>query len=252
MILEFVYSSAGLAARAFEPVCLHFAFTIIFATSIILWVDRLTVNDGDTRRADGRTLWTVSDVTTLVSSGLVIIRWTTNAWTIQTGWRYAMILMRELPAGLKATDLEHVTSASLLVLSDWWIPWKWLADYRKDLIERRDRTLAGQLAFTTAVFWLLIPATVLAPLLSGAINWQSKIVLVDAGHVTPIYGGPAGLNPGSGNAATWFSYVQALTVEGAIAKQRPTLNAAGFASSWKNTPTLGTHLAARTACSSAP
>lgn len=180
--------NTGASTRSYESVFFHLTFSIALALSVIFIVDGLIVNDGSTRRSDGHTWWLVSDITTLISAGLVVVKWAANTWTVLTGWRSAFMLMDE-PPGLKASDLGHVASASFLVLFDWWLPWK--------------PRPSGWQTFTIVLIWLLVPASVLSPLITGAVNWQSTNIWVDGGLVTPMYGGP-------GPSSSWYWYLDPL------------------------------------------
>jgi hypothetical protein len=199
--------NAGANARSYEPVFLHLVFTIVLALSVIFFVDNLVVNDGSTRRSDGHTWWTVSDITTLISAGLVVVQWAAGTWTIMTGWRCAFMLLDG--PGMRVKDLGHVTSSSFLVLFDWCLPWK--------------PRPSGWKVFTILLLWLLIPASVSGPLISGAVNWQSTFTWVDGGFVTPSYGGPTALTD-------WYWYLEPMwQLNNDIPDHRPTSTAAGLA-----------------------
>jgi hypothetical protein len=212
--------NAGANARSYEPVFLHLVFTIVLALSVIFFVDNLVVNDGSTRRSDGHTWWTVSDITTLISAGLVVVQWAAGTWTIMTGWRCAFMLLDG--PGMRVKDLGHVTSSSFLVLFDWCLPWK--------------PRPSGWKVFTILLLWLLIPASVSGPLISGAVNWQSTFTWVDGGFVTPSYGGPTALTD-------WYWYLEPMwQLNNDIPDHRPTSTAAGLAGlawSTKQQPDVG-------------
>lgn len=115
MLVELFPITPGARLRTYEPAFLHLISAFALAVLVIIWVDNIIVNDGNTRRSDGHTLWLVSDITSIISAGITLVRLVSGAWVITTAWRCAFTLMKELPGGFEAEGLNNVTSASPLV-----------------------------------------------------------------------------------------------------------------------------------------
>ena len=112
------------------------------------FVDQRVVNPTDGSRGEQNLPWILaSDITTLVSAGLVLSRIMSTSWTVVSAWRYAFILL----------ETEGLTLQQFQLLVSWRIYWpSWSKNH---LI-----TALGLIG--------MIPSVFLAPVLSGAVGWK--------------------------------------------------------------------------------
>lgn len=139
----------------------HVASSIALAVAIAFAVNGYNAIDTSTPRySNGKLLLRVSDVTTLVSMGLVINRFFTASWTAVAIWRCIFIL--------KQNPDQSLNTPQLLFLQKYRLP-PW-ARY-PFLVPRGSRSWI--------VFWILLcilPQQFTAPLISGAVDWNSVSV----------------------------------------------------------------------------
>jgi len=114
-----------------------------------------------------------SDVTTLVSLILVLLRTLSSCWLSLAGWRMAFICLEKHGATLKQVD--------------------WIVGYLIPPTRvASGRTPPGEgrrlLPTMWLVFLLATPAQFVAPLLSGAVNWIPAIELVTMNLILDLMG----------------------------------------------------------------
>lgn len=160
--MRFGYSSlSSLATRSKGSPFSHFVFAYYLlvlhgiascgmVALVIYFVDGLVVNyDG---QSSGYRIGSLeaSDVTTAISTAVVIIRLITTAWTTTVAWRCAFILL----------ETDGVTLLQFNRVVSWRILWPGWMDWS------RNTRLIG------VVLLLLAPSAFVAPVLTGAIGWQ--------------------------------------------------------------------------------
>ncbi|EED19724.1 hypothetical protein TSTA_029950 [Talaromyces stipitatus ATCC 10500] len=125
---------------------LHTVGSIALALVLVYAVDGYNAGDDSTPRyVDGKLLLRSSDVTTLVSAALVLIKFFTTSWAAIATWR-----------GLTSKQVSFMTRYKLL-------PWMRLPFGRP----RGRRSWAVALSLLCS-----FPQPFIAPLLSGAVNWN--------------------------------------------------------------------------------
>lgn len=151
-------------ARAGTDWCLLCAYTaccIILALVIALAVNGYNAIDTSTPRySSGHLQLRVSDVTTLISVGLVIVKLFIGAWTAIAVWRCAYVLTHPPDPSLDDRRISFMKEHHLPP----WIMWPF-----------RQPQGAANWAIALLLF-LLLAQTFLAPLLSGAVNWNPSSV----------------------------------------------------------------------------
>jgi len=126
-------------------------------------LDKTTVNQADARRySDNKTYWRASDITTLVSSVLVVARLVANSLAGILAWMCAFIL-------LEKSSLDLLQFNRMVSLRVPWPPSIGSGWYS---------------LIVTIALLLMLPSTLVTPLLSGAVDWKNVHVQVDAGNVT--------------------------------------------------------------------
>lgn len=112
------------------------------------FVDQRVVNSTGRSRGKQNVPWILaSDVTTLVSVGLVVSRIMSTSWIVVSAWRYAYILL----------ETEGLTLHQFQLLTSWRIYWPSWSKYH---------------FITTLGLIGMIPSVFLAPMLAGAVGWK--------------------------------------------------------------------------------
>ena len=142
-------------------VLLHGVFCIGLSVTIAIAIDGYNAVDAITPRLnDGRYSLRVADITTLISAALVVIKLVVTALTSIIVWRCAEVLVFFTEAGLSSTQLLFVLKQSgLQWIRDPWFP-----------KEPRSWAIA-------TILFLTLGQAIIAPLLSGSINWVSVSVI---------------------------------------------------------------------------
>ena len=110
----------------------------------------------------------VNDVTTIISAAVVPVRLSGSAWTAGTVWRCAFSLLEQSPDGLKISQLSNMLA--------------WRAPMHRPV------GMAGW--SVTLILYLLLPQSLVAPLLTGAVGWSSSWELTT--EVQAVYWGASG------------------------------------------------------------
>ena len=137
--------------KAWYMLVLHFILCIILALTVLYVVDGYKALDGnEPRRQNGKYILRTGDVITLISMGLVLVKLTVASWSALAISRLAFFCLER---GMTLSQFGSLLSFK--------IP--------PQIFPRADR-------FGVAIILLLlgiIPQTFIAPLLSGAVNWNS-------------------------------------------------------------------------------
>lgn len=97
----------GLYYRVFWIVILHFLFCIALAASIARGLDGyLAIYPGQPRVFHGRYKLQVSDVTTIISVALVVIKILVTAWTGTVVWNCVFVLLQS--QGLELSEISRI------------------------------------------------------------------------------------------------------------------------------------------------
>lgn len=139
---------------------MHTAGSITLALVLVYVVDGYNAGDDSTPHyVDGKLLLRSSDVTTLISAALVFIKFFTTSWAAIATWRGAWELTHS-NTGLTSKQVSFMTRYKLL-------PW----------IRSPFGLPSGRRNWAVAVFLLCsVPQPFIAPLLSGAVNWNPSFV----------------------------------------------------------------------------
>jgi hypothetical protein len=106
------------------------------------------------RFINGKLQLRVSDITTLISAGLVVIKLLVSSWTLVTVWRCAYELAHSSEGALSTEELSFLTKHKLP-------PW---------LIHPSRLPKAARGWIVSAILLLIFPQAFIAPLLSGAVD----------------------------------------------------------------------------------
>ncbi|EFX01588.1 stress response protein [Grosmannia clavigera kw1407] len=139
----------------------HTAGCISLAIALVFAVDGYNASDSSTpRSASGKFRFRVSDVTTLISAGLVIVKFFTTAWAAIAVWMCAYEVVHRTDPHLKSKQLSFMTRYKLP-------PWL-----------RPPCKLPKGLRNWVVVFVLLsvFPQPFTSPLLSGAVDWNASSI----------------------------------------------------------------------------
>jgi hypothetical protein len=135
----------------------HTICSIALSLAIALAINGYDAVDTSTPRYfDGKLHLRVSDVTTLVSVGLVVNRFFTTSWTAVAIWKCTYILMHNITSGLSRPQLSFMKKYRLP-------PW---ARYPF----RLPRGIWSWIILS--VLLCILPQQFIAPLISGAVNWN--------------------------------------------------------------------------------
>lgn len=176
------------SARAFKFWSLLLAYTICCITlSVILAfvINGFNAADSSTPRyIDGKLQLRVADITTLISAGLVVIKLLVTSWTAVAVWRCAYELTHSTKVALSRKQLSFMTRYKLPPSVRY--PFELPKGSRSWIV--------------SAILLLVLPQQFIAPLLSGAVNWNP----------TSVPGGTVVLvnstNP-LANSDLWYQYV---------------------------------------------
>jgi len=123
--------------------------------------DRIVNYDGRKRKQQGTTFWNASDITTMVTAGLVLLRIVSNSWAAMSAWRCAFIMLET--DGLSLLQFQRTVS--------WRIP-----------CTTRIRQ-SFRYSVVAVILVLMIPSNFMAPILSGAIGWRDVQAPVGTEHI---------------------------------------------------------------------
>lgn len=125
----------------------HAFVVITLGAVMVYYVDGLKVNSKD-RYSDQKTYLRASDITTVITGALVIVRIASTSWSALASWRCVYVLLEN-----NGLDLEQL---------DWMVSW------------RLPRTKTGKYSWLVILTLCLIwPSQFAAPLLSGAVDLKS-------------------------------------------------------------------------------
>jgi len=134
---------------------------IALAVILALVINGFNAADRSTPRyINGKLQLRVSDITTLISAGLVVIKLLVTSWTAGAVWRCAVELTHSTRVSLSPKQLSFMTRYKLP-------PW---TRYPFEL-PKGSRSLV-----VTAILILVLPQQFIAPLLSGAVNWSPSLI----------------------------------------------------------------------------
>ena len=158
--------------RAFRFWPLLIAYTVCcIALSLVLTlvIDGFNAVDTSTARyIDGKLQLRVSDITTLISAALVIIKFFATSWAAVAVWRCAYELTHTTDVELSRQQLSFMMKYRLP-------PWAMYPFQQPN----------GFRSWTVAAILLcVLPQPFIAPLLSGAVNWNPS--LVPGSRIVPV------------------------------------------------------------------
>lgn len=141
--------------------CAHAVGCIALSTALVFGVNGYNaIGTSTPRYSGGKLLFRVSDITTLVSSALVIIKFFLTTWSAIALWRCAYILTHNPRASLNDPQVSFMISYKLPP----WIKWPF-------------QTPKGGRSWAIVVVLLcMLPQSFIAPLLSGAVDWNPSFV----------------------------------------------------------------------------
>ena len=152
------------AFKAWTLLCAHTVGCIALSMALAFGVNGYNAIGTSTPRYSGDKLrLRVSDITTLVSAALVIIKLFLSTWSAIALWRCAYILTHNGKASLDGPRVSFMISYKLP-------PW----------IKYPFQKPKGGRSWAIAVVLLcILPQAFMAPLLSGAVNWNPSSVASD-------------------------------------------------------------------------
>ena len=140
---------------------LHLSIAIAFACLMIFALDGATSERCQTPMSWWRRLHkcglSQSDITTLISAGLVVQRTVTTAWVIQSAWTSTYIALERV--GLTLKEAAKVVSFHLPPITTAW--------------------KEPHLGLILLIFLLLLPVQFISPLASGSVTWKPASTSVD-------------------------------------------------------------------------
>ncbi|RYP92174.1 hypothetical protein DL770_001681 [Monosporascus sp. CRB-9-2] len=204
------------AARAWAVLFVHGACCVAVALAVAFGLDGYMAGDESSpHRVDGKLLLQVSDITTLVSVALVIIRIIVGWWSTIVLWASGRYMLHRAAA---RTDRKTV---SRMIRSK--LP-PWLQSVRKFPTDFPCWTLS------VALLAVLIQAFI-SPILTGSINWNTTFRISNTAISV------SSADP-TANFGTWYWY----NAQGAFDKRGYLRSAAGYASSaWADPSTVDLH-----------
>lgn len=150
-----------------------------------------------------------SDVTTLLSLALILVRTLAGCWLTLTGWRTTFISLEWSGATLRETD--RMINYRIPPFKPW-------ARIRRN--KESSRVLAATLWM---IFLLALPAQFVAPLLTGAINWIPGIDYVKSpSQVSITTPGPAAFQWANHNEYQNNRFYEVLSASGLASIASPT------------------------------
>lgn len=139
---------------AYYLLALHFILSVGMVIFMVTFVNKRLVNSSDEgRRSQRMPYFRASDITTLVSVGLTIVRTVSAAWTTMCTWRCAFILLET--DGLTLREFNHMVS--------WRVLWPAVSIINLSV---------------SLVLLAMLPSIFVAPVLSGAVDWRDRDVVV--------------------------------------------------------------------------
>ena len=139
----------------------HFITSTALALALLLLVDQRSflVKASDTRENSNSTTFKLyqSDVTTLISVALVLIRIASGSWLALTGWRMSFIVLERNGATL--SELSRMINYRIPPIT----------------FHHRGQPRQQQSNMLLPAMWLILllamPSTLVSPLLTGAVSW---------------------------------------------------------------------------------
>jgi hypothetical protein len=149
------------ALKAWTLLCTHTICCIALSMALVFGVNGYNaIGTSTPRYSGGKLRLRVSDITTLVSAALVIIKFFLTTWSAIALWRCAYILTHNGGASLGGPRISFMISYKLP-------PW----------IKYPFQKPKGWPSWAIAVVLLcILPQSFIAPLLSGAVNWNPSSV----------------------------------------------------------------------------
>ena len=150
--------------KAWTLLCAHIAGCLALSMALVFGVNGYNAIETSSPRYSGNKLrFRISDVTTLVSSALVIIKILLTMWSAIAWWRCAYILTHNGNASLDDSRVSFMVTNKLPP----WIRWQ----FQKP---------KGWRSWAIAVVLLcILPQSFIAPILSGSVNWDPSFVASD-------------------------------------------------------------------------
>ena len=148
---------------------LHAIVASVIPLIMLRVIDGITVGYNNNEPWFRRSRLQADDITTAVSTAILVIRILTGAWATRSAWRCALILLET--QGVTLFQFNRMVS--------------WPAYF---LIGSTDAIMA------TLILLLLVPANLVTPVLTGAVGWRNVVGGVVA---TPVqHAGPAAMDGG--------------------------------------------------------
>lgn len=194
----------------------HAICCLALSLTIVLKINGYNaIEKSSPRYSNGKLRLRVSDVTTLVSAGLVIIKYTVTCWSAVAVWRCAYILTQSTESGLSPQQLSFMTKYKMP-------PWLGHPFTKPNGIKNW---------MIAAILLLLLPQSFTAPLLSGAIDWSPSSVPV--GTTIPVNS----TVPTASFDPDWYQYTESKNYS--IVRKSTFRAAAGLASlAWSDPSTI--------------
>lgn len=168
----------------------HAICCFALSLTMILKLDEYNaIGKSDPHRLNGKFRLRVNDVTTLVSAGLVIIKYIVTCWSIIAVWRCVYILTQNTKSGLSPQQLSFMAKYKLP---------SWLGPSFSESKGVKNWTIA-------AILLLLLPQSFTASLLFDAIDWTPSSVPI--GTTVPVNS----TNPDAAFDLEWYQYTESKT-----------------------------------------
>ena len=166
------WSLTLIVCRIWWALIAHLLMCLAIALCMTLLLDKYKALDNATGKpwelGTSRFRLRVSEVTTIISAALVVVRTLVSSWTTVTLWRCALILME---------STEDITLSQLTRMMDFRAPF-WPA------------TRVGWVV--VIVVLLLLPQALVSPLVTGAVGWSTSSQLVQTEYVDVDFTGHSG------------------------------------------------------------
>lgn len=192
-------ASAWTWALVFVPVVGELLLSVGTAAVMFLYVDKQMFNIHDRRptfaEADGSQITIPSfallqtDVTTILSIALAVIRLLAGAWLTGVCWRCAIILLEK--DGMRLRDFNRLVSHSVQSMFTFCFP------------RKNGHIHLSSMFLSLVILLLALPAQYAAPLLTGSITWVPSFHMA-AGNVSVSRITSTHLGPGQ-NAWDWYN-----------------------------------------------
>jgi hypothetical protein len=202
-------------SRAWFLLCAHTICCIALSLVLLFVINGYEAIDTSTPRySDGKLLLRVSDITTLVSVALVIIKFFVSCWAAFAVWKCAFVLTYSVKPVIDIRRLSFMTRYKLP-------PW---------IRHRFELPKGHQSWIMAAALPFIFLQSFISPILSGAVDWNPSSVL--AGKAVQVnFTGP------SADFSEWGWYLGQ-----DVTRKEFLRRAAGFAAlAWSSTTTVSTN-----------